>query len=44
MWKLLTGVIGEDMYDYFEQEKLLPEEKKDADGESLEQRMNCLLI
>ena len=26
MWKLLTGVIAEDMYDYLEQEKLLPEE------------------
>ena len=23
MWKLLTGVIAEDMYDYHEQEKLL---------------------
>ena len=28
MWKLLTGVIAEDMYDYFEQEKPLPEEQK----------------
>ena len=28
MWKLLTGVIAEDMYDYLEQEKLLPEEQK----------------
>ena len=27
-WKLLTGVIAEDMYDYHEQEKLLPEEQK----------------
>ena len=26
--KLLTGVIAEDMYDYLEQEKLLPEEQK----------------
>ena len=28
MWKLLTGVIAEKMYDYLEQEKLLPEEQK----------------
>ena len=26
--KLLTGVIAEEMYDYFEQEQLLPEEQK----------------
>ena len=28
MWKLLTGVIAEDMYDYLEQGKLLSEEQK----------------
>ena len=28
MWKLLTGVIAEEMYDYFEQEKLLPKKHK----------------
>ena len=28
MWKLLTGVIAEEMYGYGEQEKLLPEEPK----------------
>ena len=28
MWKPLTGVIAEDMYDYLEQEKLLPEKQK----------------
>ena len=28
MWKFLTGVLAEDMYDYLEQEKLLPEEQK----------------
>ena len=26
MWKLVTGVIAEEMYDYLEQKKLLPEE------------------
>ena len=28
MWKLLTGVIAEEMHDYLEQENLLPEEQK----------------
>ena len=27
MWKLLTGVIAEEIYDYLEQENLLPEEQ-----------------
>ena len=28
MWKLLTGVIPEEMYNYLEREKILPEEQK----------------
>ena len=28
MWKLLTGVIAEEMYNYLEREKILPEEQK----------------
>ena len=28
MWKLLTGVIAEEMYKYLEREKILPEEQK----------------
>ena len=44
LWKLLTRVIAEDIYDYLEQEELLPEEKKDAEKEAVEQRINCLLI
>ena len=28
MWKLLTGVIAEKMYNYLEQEKILAEEQK----------------
>ena len=28
MWKLLTGVIADQMYAHLDQEKLLPEEKK----------------
>ena len=30
MWKLLTGVIADQMYAHLDQEKLLPEEQKDA--------------
>ena len=28
MWKLLRGVSGEEMYNYLEREKILPEEQK----------------
>ena len=28
MWKLLTGVIADEMYNYLEREKILPEEQK----------------
>ena len=28
MWKYLIGVIAEEMYNYFEREKILPEEQK----------------
>ena len=28
MWKILTGVIAEEMYNYLEQEKILPVEQK----------------
>ena len=42
MWKLLTGVIAEEMYDYFEQEKLLPKNTKDADEEAMEKRISYL--
>ena len=28
MWKLLTGMIAEGMYNYLEREKILPEEQK----------------
>ena len=28
MWKLLTGVIADQMYNYLEREKILPEEQK----------------
>ena len=28
MWKILTGMITEEIYDHLEREKLLPEERK----------------
>ena len=28
MWKLLTGVIAEEMYNYLEREKIIPEDQK----------------
>ena len=28
MWKLMTGVFAEEMYDHLETNKLLPEERK----------------
>ena len=41
--KLLTEVITEEMYDYLEQDKLLPEENKKNADKAVEQRINCLL-
>ena len=41
IWKILTGVIAEEMYNYLEREKILPEEQKwDAKEEVVEQRIN----
>ena len=44
MWKLLTGVIAEEMYNYLEREKFFQKNKKDAKEEVVEQRMNYWLI
>ena len=30
MWKLLTEVIAEEMYNYLEREKILPEKQKEC--------------
>ena len=30
MWKLLTGMVAEETYNYLDREKLLPEEQKRA--------------
>ena len=35
MWKLLTGIISEDMYCFMENENLLPEEQKGCRGKKL---------
>ena len=49
-WKLLTGVIAEEMYDYLEQEKLLPEERIGCrrgslwPGETIRKRMTLFRI
>ena len=40
MWKLLTGVIAEEMYNYLEREKILPEEQKGCRRGSRVQRIN----
>ena len=40
MWKLLTEVIAEEMHNYLEREKILPEEQKDAKKEVVDQRIN----
>ena len=41
MWKLLTGMIAEEMYTYSHRENLLPEEKKDAGVRVVALRINC---
>ena len=38
VWKLLTGVIAEEVYGFLDTNLLLPQDKKDA-GENLERRM-----
>ena len=38
MWKLLTGVIADQIYAHLGQEKLLPEEQK-GEGKVLEELM-----
>ena len=40
MWELLTGVIAEEIYNYLEREKILPEEQKRCKKEVVEQRIN----
>ena len=44
VWKLLTGVIADEVYGFLDTNSLLPQEQKDA-GENLGERMTyCLLI
>ena len=41
MWKLLTGIIAEELYTYLERENLLPEEQKDVSVGVVEQKISC---
>ena len=43
MWKLLTGVISDQIYTHLDQEKLLPEEQKGA-GKVLEELMIYFIL
>ena len=43
MWKLLTGVIAEKMYNYLEREKILPEEQKGCKRGSRETKDQLLI-
>ena len=40
LWKLLTGVIAEETYNYLERGKFFQKNKKDAKEEVVEQRIN----
>ena len=40
MWKLLTGVPAEEMYNYLEKKKFFQKNKKDAEEEVVKQRIN----
>ena len=44
MWKLLTGVIAEEIYDYLEQENLLPEEQNVCRRGSLRTKDQLLIV
>lgn len=44
MWNLLTGMIAEEMYNYIERENSCQKNKKDVNGEVVEQRINYLSI
>ena len=43
MWKLMTGVISEKMYNYLESESLLPEEQKGCRRKSRETKDQLLI-
>ena len=43
MWKLLSGVISDQIYGHFDQKRLLPEEQKDA-GKDLKELMIYFIL
>ena len=43
MWKLLSGVIADQIYGHYDQQKLLLKYRKDA-GKDLEELMICFIL
>ena len=43
VWKLLTGILADEIYDYLEKKMLLPEEQKGVDEKVRGQVIYCLL-
>ena len=41
IWKLLTGILADELYQHLDSKELLPEEQKDAAGMQGEQKINC---
>ena len=44
MWRLLTGVIAEEIHDILNNRSFFQKNKRYGDEEAVEQRINCLLI
>ena len=44
MWKLLTGVIADQIYAHLDEEKLVPEEQKGGAGKVLEELMIYFIL
>ena len=42
LWKLLTGIVANEMYEYLDSRPLLPKSKKVV-GENQEARMTCYI-
>ena len=43
IWKLLTGILAEELYEHLEKTNLLPWEKMNAEKEAKAQKINYLL-
>ena len=44
LWKLLTGILAEELYEHLEQANILPWNKRDAEKEAEGQKTNYSLI